>query len=183
MCICSAYHQFWYSFVLGFEKYCLFRMNLWQVANFLKDQNVMNAVNLDGGGSATYVLNGSLASYPSDHWCVNARAKIHINRLQYAELTHNISVLISATLQSGAARGPYPLCCVFTRGCASQRTAAGMGDVWRASVCVRTAGAGLAVPILHARLNVESTGSALRVSRTVYWTNIKLWDIMITICL
>lgn len=27
----------------------------------------MNAVNLDGGGSATYVLNGSLASYPSDH--------------------------------------------------------------------------------------------------------------------
>ncbi|XP_073781326.1 N-acetylglucosamine-1-phosphodiester alpha-N-acetylglucosaminidase isoform X1 [Danio rerio] len=42
-------------------------MNLWQVAKFLKDQNVMNAINLDGGGSATYVLNGSLASYPSDH--------------------------------------------------------------------------------------------------------------------
>ncbi|XP_016374910.1 N-acetylglucosamine-1-phosphodiester alpha-N-acetylglucosaminidase [Sinocyclocheilus rhinocerous] len=42
-------------------------MNLWQVAKFLKEQNVFNAINLDGGGSATYNLNGSLASYPSDH--------------------------------------------------------------------------------------------------------------------
>ncbi|KAI7806992.1 N-acetylglucosamine-1-phosphodiester alpha-N-acetylglucosaminidase [Triplophysa rosa] len=49
-------------------------MNLRQVAKFLKDQGVINAINLDGGGSATYILNGSLASYPSDHctggmWC------------------------------------------------------------------------------------------------------------------
>ncbi|XP_052474082.1 N-acetylglucosamine-1-phosphodiester alpha-N-acetylglucosaminidase [Carassius gibelio] len=42
-------------------------MNLWQVAKFLKEQNILNAINLDGGGSATYVLNGSLANYPSDH--------------------------------------------------------------------------------------------------------------------
>ncbi|XP_056113013.1 N-acetylglucosamine-1-phosphodiester alpha-N-acetylglucosaminidase [Rhinichthys klamathensis goyatoka] len=42
-------------------------MNLWQVAKFLKDQHVINAINLDGGGSATYILNGSLANYPSDH--------------------------------------------------------------------------------------------------------------------
>ncbi|XP_031432129.1 N-acetylglucosamine-1-phosphodiester alpha-N-acetylglucosaminidase [Clupea harengus] len=42
-------------------------MNLWEVANFLKSQGVINAINLDGGGSATYVVNGSLASYPSDH--------------------------------------------------------------------------------------------------------------------
>ncbi|KTF89692.1 hypothetical protein cypCar_00002129 [Cyprinus carpio] len=42
-------------------------MNLWQVAKFLKEQNVINAINLDGGGSATYILNGSLANYPSDH--------------------------------------------------------------------------------------------------------------------
>ncbi|KAJ8267888.1 hypothetical protein COCON_G00130600 [Conger conger] len=42
-------------------------MNLWQVAEFLKDQGVVNAINLDGGGSATYVVGGSLASYPSDH--------------------------------------------------------------------------------------------------------------------
>ncbi|KAK2845161.1 hypothetical protein Q5P01_011820 [Channa striata] len=42
-------------------------MNLWEVANFLKKQGVVNAINLDGGGSSTYVVNGSLASYPSDH--------------------------------------------------------------------------------------------------------------------
>ncbi|KAJ7985495.1 hypothetical protein DPEC_G00352620 [Dallia pectoralis] len=42
-------------------------MTLWEVANFLKDQGVVNAINLDGGGSSTYVVNGSLASYPSDH--------------------------------------------------------------------------------------------------------------------
>ncbi|ELW72149.1 N-acetylglucosamine-1-phosphodiester alpha-N-acetylglucosaminidase [Tupaia chinensis] len=30
-------------------------------------QDVVNAINLDGGGSATFVLNGTLASYPSDH--------------------------------------------------------------------------------------------------------------------
>ncbi|XP_036446282.1 N-acetylglucosamine-1-phosphodiester alpha-N-acetylglucosaminidase [Colossoma macropomum] len=45
-------------------------MNLWEVAEFLRKQAVVNAINLDGGGSATYVLNGSLASYPSDH-CVD----------------------------------------------------------------------------------------------------------------
>ncbi|XP_036371793.1 N-acetylglucosamine-1-phosphodiester alpha-N-acetylglucosaminidase [Megalops cyprinoides] len=42
-------------------------MNLWEVADFLKKQGVINAINLDGGGSSTYVVNGSLASYPSDH--------------------------------------------------------------------------------------------------------------------
>lgn len=42
-------------------------MNLRQVATFLKEQGVINAINLDGGGSATYVRDGSLANYPSDH--------------------------------------------------------------------------------------------------------------------
>ncbi|KAK1794964.1 hypothetical protein P4O66_010161 [Electrophorus voltai] len=46
-------------------------MNLWEVAEFLKKQGVINAINLDGGGSSTYVLNGSLASFPSDH-CAEA---------------------------------------------------------------------------------------------------------------
>ncbi|XP_029469203.1 N-acetylglucosamine-1-phosphodiester alpha-N-acetylglucosaminidase isoform X2 [Rhinatrema bivittatum] len=45
-------------------------LNLWEMARFLKDQGVINAINLDGGGSATLILNGTLASYPSDH-CVN----------------------------------------------------------------------------------------------------------------
>ncbi|XP_041104705.1 N-acetylglucosamine-1-phosphodiester alpha-N-acetylglucosaminidase [Polyodon spathula] len=42
-------------------------INLWEMATFLKSLGVVNAINLDGGGSATLVLNGSLASYPSDH--------------------------------------------------------------------------------------------------------------------
>ncbi|XP_018429200.1 PREDICTED: N-acetylglucosamine-1-phosphodiester alpha-N-acetylglucosaminidase [Nanorana parkeri] len=45
-------------------------LSLWEMANFLKAQGVYNAINLDGGGSATLVLNGTLASYPSDH-CLN----------------------------------------------------------------------------------------------------------------
>uniref|UniRef100_A0A087XAJ8 N-acetylglucosamine-1-phosphodiester alpha-N-acetylglucosaminidase n=1 Tax=Poecilia formosa TaxID=48698 RepID=A0A087XAJ8_POEFO len=48
-------------------------MNLWQVAEFLKDNGVVNAINLDGGGSSTYVVNGSLASYPSDHCISDSR--------------------------------------------------------------------------------------------------------------
>ncbi|KAI3361256.1 hypothetical protein L3Q82_012916 [Scortum barcoo] len=42
-------------------------MNLWEVADFLKKYGVINAINLDGGGSSTYVIKGSLGSYPSDH--------------------------------------------------------------------------------------------------------------------
>ncbi|XP_006747557.1 N-acetylglucosamine-1-phosphodiester alpha-N-acetylglucosaminidase-like [Leptonychotes weddellii] len=44
-----------------------FSINLWEMAEFLLKQDVVNAINLDGGGSATFVLNGTLASYPSDH--------------------------------------------------------------------------------------------------------------------
>ncbi|PNJ16551.1 NAGPA isoform 11 [Pongo abelii] len=44
-------------------------INLWEMAEFLLKQDVVNAINLDGGGSATFVLNGTLASYPSDHCC------------------------------------------------------------------------------------------------------------------
>ncbi|XP_028712129.1 N-acetylglucosamine-1-phosphodiester alpha-N-acetylglucosaminidase [Peromyscus leucopus] len=42
-------------------------INLWEMAEFLLRQDVVNAINLDGGGSATFVRNGTLASYPSDH--------------------------------------------------------------------------------------------------------------------
>uniref|UniRef100_A0A8C8SDH1 N-acetylglucosamine-1-phosphodiester alpha-N-acetylglucosaminidase n=1 Tax=Pelusios castaneus TaxID=367368 RepID=A0A8C8SDH1_9SAUR len=45
----------------------VFGLNLWEMAEFLKQHGVINAINLDGGGSATLVLNGTLASYPSDH--------------------------------------------------------------------------------------------------------------------
>ncbi|OWK11082.1 NAGPA [Cervus elaphus hippelaphus] len=42
-------------------------VNLWEMAEFLLKQDVVNAINLDGGGSATFVLNGTLASYPQDN--------------------------------------------------------------------------------------------------------------------
>uniref|UniRef100_A0A3Q0QW04 N-acetylglucosamine-1-phosphodiester alpha-N-acetylglucosaminidase n=1 Tax=Amphilophus citrinellus TaxID=61819 RepID=A0A3Q0QW04_AMPCI len=42
-------------------------MNLPEVVEILKKHGVINAINLDGGGSSTYVNNGFLASYPSDH--------------------------------------------------------------------------------------------------------------------
>ncbi|KAJ6659702.1 hypothetical protein lerEdw1_018415 [Lerista edwardsae] len=45
-------------------------LNLWEMAAFLKTLGAVNAINLDGGGSATLVLNGTLANYPSDH-CVS----------------------------------------------------------------------------------------------------------------
>ncbi|KAM4701419.1 N-acetylglucosamine-1-phosphodiester alpha-N-acetylglucosaminidase [Discoglossus pictus] len=41
-------------------------LNLFEMANFLKDHGVINAINLDGGGSATLVMNGTLIGYPSD---------------------------------------------------------------------------------------------------------------------
>lgn len=143
------------------------RMNLWQVAKFLKDQQVINAINLDGGGSATYILNGSLANYPSDAWCVKATAKIHVYKQQCGAFVNFITIFSpSANLRSGAVQGRYPLCCVFMRGCAIRRTAVVTGAAWRASACASRAGAGQDVPNSHVRLNAESTGSALRVSRS-----------------
>ncbi|XP_058504002.1 N-acetylglucosamine-1-phosphodiester alpha-N-acetylglucosaminidase isoform X2 [Solea solea] len=48
-------------------------MNLWEVADFMKKNGVINAVNLDGGGSSTFVMNGSVAGYPSDHCIPDSR--------------------------------------------------------------------------------------------------------------
>ncbi|XP_070692131.1 N-acetylglucosamine-1-phosphodiester alpha-N-acetylglucosaminidase [Pempheris klunzingeri] len=48
-------------------------MNLWEMAEALKKYGVINAINLDGGGSSTYVIDGSLASYPSDHCVEDSR--------------------------------------------------------------------------------------------------------------
>uniref|UniRef100_A0A3Q3FZI1 N-acetylglucosamine-1-phosphodiester alpha-N-acetylglucosaminidase n=1 Tax=Labrus bergylta TaxID=56723 RepID=A0A3Q3FZI1_9LABR len=48
-------------------------MSLWEVADTLKQYGIINAINLDGGGSSTYVVNGRLASYPSDHCIPDGR--------------------------------------------------------------------------------------------------------------
>ncbi|KAJ8042249.1 N-acetylglucosamine-1-phosphodiester alpha-N-acetylglucosaminidase [Holothuria leucospilota] len=41
-------------------------VSLKQLTTWLLEHGVVNAINLDGGGSATYVVNGSLVNYPSD---------------------------------------------------------------------------------------------------------------------
>lgn len=43
-------------------------MDLREFAKVLKEIGFVNAINLDGGGSATSVLNDTLVSYPSDQW-------------------------------------------------------------------------------------------------------------------
>uniref|UniRef100_A0A8C6WL75 N-acetylglucosamine-1-phosphodiester alpha-N-acetylglucosaminidase n=1 Tax=Neogobius melanostomus TaxID=47308 RepID=A0A8C6WL75_9GOBI len=48
-------------------------MSLVELANFLKENGVINAINLDGGGSSTFVKNRTLASYPSDHCASDSR--------------------------------------------------------------------------------------------------------------
>lgn len=46
-----------------------FSLNLNLFAKFLKEEvGLINAINLDGGGSGTMVVNGSTVSYPGDSW-------------------------------------------------------------------------------------------------------------------
>ncbi|XP_021449235.2 uncharacterized protein LOC110513910 isoform X1 [Oncorhynchus mykiss] len=104
-------------------------MTLWELAHFLKGQGVINAINLDGGGSSTYVANGSLTCYPSDHcvsdpmWCCPQR----------------VSTILCVH---------HPVCppsCVSTSPSASLRTAAVTGCTSMGTANARRAGVGLAV--------------------------------------
>ena len=42
--------------------------NLHEFADLLIRHGVVNAINLDGGGSSTFVNDQVLINYPSDHW-------------------------------------------------------------------------------------------------------------------
>ena len=46
------------------------RITVQELADFLVQHGAVNALNLDGGGSTTFVLNGILANFPSDYWWV-----------------------------------------------------------------------------------------------------------------
>ena len=48
--------------------YLQFRANLVEFADLLVRHGVVNAINMDGGGSNTLVENNELLNYPSDHW-------------------------------------------------------------------------------------------------------------------
>jgi len=49
-----------------FFVYC--SANLYEFADILISKGVVNAINLDGGGSATFLVDGILANHPSDDW-------------------------------------------------------------------------------------------------------------------
>ena len=46
------------------------RIDLYSFASLLLKLGLVNAINLDGGGSATMVVNNTLVNYPSDEWWV-----------------------------------------------------------------------------------------------------------------
>ena len=48
-----------------------YRVNLYDFADILISKGVVNAINLDGGGSATFLVDGVLANHPSDVWLVS----------------------------------------------------------------------------------------------------------------
>lgn len=44
------------------------RIDLYNFADLLLKLGLVNAINLDGGGSATMVVNNTVINYPSDEW-------------------------------------------------------------------------------------------------------------------
>ena len=48
--------------------YWCYRVNLYEFADILISKGVVNAINLDGGGSATFLVDGVLTNHPSDVW-------------------------------------------------------------------------------------------------------------------
>ena len=48
----------------------LYRVSLQDLAELMMQYGAVDAINLDGGGSATFVVNNTLVNYPSDTWLV-----------------------------------------------------------------------------------------------------------------
>lgn len=44
------------------------RINLTAAGDYMKSLGIINAINLDGGGSATFVKDSNVINYPSDSW-------------------------------------------------------------------------------------------------------------------
>lgn len=45
-----------------------YRMTLYEFADVLLDYGFVQAINLDGGGSTTLIINGTLVNHPTDKW-------------------------------------------------------------------------------------------------------------------
>ena len=48
--------------------FLLYRVSLNEFASLLIKFGAVNAVNLDGGGSVTAIVNGTQVNYPGDRW-------------------------------------------------------------------------------------------------------------------
>lgn len=48
--------------------YLGYSVSLEEFAELLLTYDIVDAINLDGGGSATYVINSTVVNYPSDTW-------------------------------------------------------------------------------------------------------------------
>nr|XP_061790108.1 N-acetylglucosamine-1-phosphodiester alpha-N-acetylglucosaminidase-like [Nerophis lumbriciformis] len=91
-------------------------VSLWEMADLMKEKGVINAINLDGGGSSTFVSNGSLASYPSDDckadksWRCARRVStilcVHPRRCQLSDCGAHASCAHGACVCDAGWRGP-----------------------------------------------------------------------------
>ncbi|XP_058290094.1 N-acetylglucosamine-1-phosphodiester alpha-N-acetylglucosaminidase isoform X3 [Hylobates moloch] len=142
-------------------------INLWETAEFLLKQDVVNAINLDGGGSATFVLNGTLASYPSDHCCSGGSGgRIAIPHLKNRQTS---SCRLVARTTCGAVPAKCPPWCVCTNPAASRLTATATGPVWTgtASALGTSGGVSAAMSWTVAPLTAASMGCAQRPAAAV----------------
>ena len=65
--VCSWYVMIICLLISGVSLH-LYRGNLVEFADLLLRHGVVNAINLDGGGSSTLLQDSVLINYPSDHW-------------------------------------------------------------------------------------------------------------------
>ena len=84
---------------------------LYDMAAIMKDLGVINAINLDGGGSATLVVNGTVYGYPSDR-CTNSTMKTCARAVSTIVCAHppscNPSCLNNGTCNWGSCICTYP---------------------------------------------------------------------------
>ncbi|KAM9360721.1 N-acetylglucosamine-1-phosphodiester alpha-N-acetylglucosaminidase-like [Symphorus nematophorus] len=163
--------------------------NLWEVADFLKKNGVIDAINLNGGGSSSFVINGTLASYPPDRCKSDSRWRcardvssvlcVHWRRCEPADCDgHGDCVNGRRRCQQGwrgaacdslvcrpPACGPHGVCsangCVCDAGWRGKNCSQG-GDDDLESNCCSVAGSGQCEPAIPVDVQDSAT-------KTITW--------------